>query len=100
MSRTAEFVTLSEAASRAVAGPSSRHAALIEDAFDVLLETPGGGVSLTGDVRGRASAKKVVEALALRAERGLEVAEAHAFSYTHLTLPTNGDVYVSGVART
>lgn len=76
MSRTAEFVTLSEAASRAVAGPSSRHAALIEDAFDVLVETPGGGVSLTGDVRGRASAKKVVEALALRAERGLEVAEA------------------------
>jgi phosphate starvation-inducible protein PhoH and related proteins len=76
MSRTAEFVTLSEAASRAVSGPSSRHAALIEDAFDVLVETPGGGVALTGDVRGRASAKKVVETLALRAERGLEVAEA------------------------
>ena len=26
-------------------GPSSRHAALIEDAFQVLVETPGGGVS-------------------------------------------------------
>ena len=56
MSRTAEFVTLSDAAARAVSGPSSRHAALIEDAFDVLVETPGGGVALTGDVRGRASA--------------------------------------------
>jgi phosphate starvation-inducible PhoH-like protein len=76
MSRTAEFVTLSDVAARAVSGPSSRHAALIEDAFDVLVETPGGGVALTGDVRGRASAKKVVETLALRAERGLEIAEA------------------------
>ena len=49
MSRAPEFITLSDAAARAVAGANSRHAALIEDAFDVLVETPGGGISLTGD---------------------------------------------------
>ena len=76
MSRAPEFITLSDAASRAVAGANSRHAALIEDAFDVLVETPGGGVSLTGDAKGRAAAKKAVQAIAARADQGLEIAEA------------------------
>lgn len=76
MSRAPEFITLSDVAARAVAGANSRHAALIEDAFDVLVETPGGGVSLTGDAKGRAAAKKAVQALAARADQGLEIAEA------------------------
>ncbi len=77
MSRdTREFVPLSDAALRAVAGPNSRHAALLEDAFHVLLETPGGGVSLSGDARGRAGARKAVQAIAERAEAGAEVTEA------------------------
>ncbi|HEY3947433.1 PhoH family protein [Phenylobacterium sp.] len=76
MSRAPEFITLSDAASRAVAGANSRHAALIEDAFDVLVETPGGGVSLTGDSKGRAAAKKAVQAIAERADQGLEISEA------------------------
>ena len=76
MSRAPEFITLSDAAARAVAGANSRHAALIEDAFDVLVETPGGGVSLTGDAKGRAAAKKAVHAIAARADQGLEIAEA------------------------
>src|SRR6185437_10475165 len=76
LSRAPEFITLSDAASRAVAGANSRHAALIEDAFDVLVETPGGGVSLTGDAKGRAAAKKAVHAIAERADQGLEIAEA------------------------
>jgi phosphate starvation-inducible PhoH-like protein len=59
-----------------VAGANSRHAALIEDAFDVLVETPGGGVSLTGDSKGRAQAKKAVQAIAERADQGLDIAEA------------------------
>ena len=46
MSRAPEFIALSDAAVRAVAGTNSRHVALIEDAFGVLVETPGGGVSL------------------------------------------------------
>ena len=53
MSRAPEFISLSDAAVRAVAGANSRHAALIEDAFGVLMETPGGGVSLNGDARAR-----------------------------------------------
>lgn len=73
---TEEFVPLSDVAARAVSGPGSRHAALIEDAFRVLVETPGGGVSLRGDTRGRAGAKRVVQSIALRADNGAEVTEA------------------------
>ncbi|MBI1200762.1 MAG: AAA family ATPase [Phenylobacterium sp.] len=76
MSRAPEFLPLSDAAVRAVAGANSRHAALIEDAFGVLLETPGGGVSLSGDARSRNAAKKAVQAIAERADQGLEIGEA------------------------
>jgi phosphate starvation-inducible PhoH-like protein len=76
VSRAPEFVPLSDVAVRAVAGTNSRHAALIEDAFGVLLETPGGGVSLDGDARARAAAKSAVAAIAARADQGLEVGEA------------------------
>lgn len=76
MNRAIEFVSLSDAALRAVAGPNSRHTALIEDAFDVLLETPGGGVSITGDSAGRAGARRAVEAIAQRADDQLDVGEA------------------------
>jgi phosphate starvation-inducible PhoH-like protein len=71
-----EFVPLSDAALRAVSGPNSRHTALIEDAFHVLLETPGGGVSLAGDARARAAARRAVKAIAEHADRGAEVSEA------------------------
>ena len=76
MSKAPEFIPLSDAASRAVAGTNSRHAALIEDAFGVLVETPGGGVSLTGDSKARGDAKKAVQAIAARADQGLEIVEA------------------------
>lgn len=76
MSRAPEFLPMSDAAVRAVAGANSRHAALIEDAFGVLVETPGGGVSLSGDARARSQAKKAVQAIADRADQGLEIGEA------------------------
>ena len=76
MSRAPEFITLSDAAARAVAGANSRHAALIEDAFGVLVETPGGGVSLSGDAKSRGQAKSAVQAIAERADQGLEITEA------------------------
>jgi len=76
LSRPPEFLPLSDEASRAVAGPGSRHAALIEDAFHVLLETPGGGVSVAGDSRARAGAKKAVQMIADRADAGHDVEEA------------------------
>jgi phosphate starvation-inducible PhoH-like protein len=71
-----EFIPLTEDAVRAVSGPSSRHAALLEDAFRVLVETPGGGVLLKGDSAGRAAAKRAVQAIAARVEAGAEVGEA------------------------
>jgi phosphate starvation-inducible PhoH-like protein len=76
LSRAPEFITLSDAAARAVAGANSRHAALIEDAFGVLVETPGGGVSLSGDAKSRGQAKSAVQAIAERADQGLEITEA------------------------
>jgi phosphate starvation-inducible PhoH-like protein len=76
LSRAPEFIHLSDAAVRAVAGANSRHAALIEDAFGVLLETPGGGVSVAGDAKSRAQAKKAVQAIAERADQGLDIVEA------------------------
>jgi phosphate starvation-inducible PhoH-like protein len=76
LSRAPEFLPMSDAAVRAVAGANSRHAALIEDAFGVLVETPGGGVSLNGDARARAQAKKAVQTIADRADQGLEIGEA------------------------
>jgi phosphate starvation-inducible PhoH-like protein len=76
VSQTPEFITLSDGAVRSVAGASGRHAALIEDAFKVLIETPGGGVSLAGDSRGRAGAKRAIAILAERADAGLAVAQA------------------------
>ena len=71
-----EFMPLSEDAVRAASGPSGRHAALIEDAFHVLVETPGGGVSLNGEARARRAAKQAVETLAARADAGLDVTPA------------------------
>ena len=76
MSRAPEFIALSDAAVRAVAGTNSRHVALIEDAFGVLVETPGGGVALSGDAKSRSQAKRAVQSIADRADQGLEVAEA------------------------
>lgn len=74
--RGEEFFPLSEAAARAVAGPQSRHAALLEDAFHVLLETPGGGASIRGDAKARAAAKRAVQVIAQRADAGADISEA------------------------
>jgi phosphate starvation-inducible PhoH-like protein len=71
-----EFLQLSDDAVRAVSGPGGRHAALIEDAFHVLIETPGGGVSLNGEAKARRSAKQVIEALAGRVASRLEISPA------------------------
>ncbi len=71
-----EFLPLADEAVRAVAGPAGRHAALIEDAFRVLMETPGGGVSLNGDADGRRGARQAIEALAGRVASRLEVTAA------------------------
>jgi phosphate starvation-inducible PhoH-like protein len=71
-----EFLPLGDEAVRAVAGPAGRHAALIEDAFSVLLETPGGGVSLNGDAEARRGARLAIETLAGRVASHMEVTPA------------------------
>ena len=76
MSRPPEFLPLSDDAARAVYGPGGRHAALIEDAFKVLIETPGGGVSDVfgcGHVSKRSLSERISAMLC-----GLEAARADA----------------------
>jgi phosphate starvation-inducible PhoH-like protein len=91
-----EFIPLTEDAARAVSGPSSRHAALIEDAFRVLVETPGGGVLLKGDSAGRVGAKRAVQTIAARAETGAEVGEADV--RVAITAARTGEPGPSGAA--
>jgi phosphate starvation-inducible PhoH-like protein len=76
LARSSEFVSLDDVALRAVIGPGSRHVALIEDAFKVLIEAPGGGVAINGSARDRAQARRVVEDLAGRAATGAGLGEA------------------------
>jgi phosphate starvation-inducible PhoH-like protein len=66
-------VPLADEAVRAVAGPAGRHVALIEDAFKLLVETPGGGVSLNGEADARRGAKRAIEALAGRVADRLDI---------------------------
>jgi phosphate starvation-inducible protein PhoH and related proteins len=94
--QTSEFLPLSDAALRAVSGPNSRHAALLEDAFHVLVETPGGGVSLSGDAKGRAAAKRAVQAIGVRADTGAEVDEADVRAA--LVSARNGEPAVGGAS--
>ena len=76
MARDNEFLALDDAALRAVIGPNSRHVALIEDAFKVLVEAPGGGVTINGSPKDRAQARRVIQTLAGRAEAGAAITEA------------------------
>ncbi len=76
MARENEFLALDDAALRAVIGPNSRHVALIEDAFKVLVEAPGGGVTINGSPKDRAQARRVIQTLAERAETGATITEA------------------------
>ncbi len=71
-----EFLPLTDEAVRAVAGPGGRHAAMIEDAFHVLVETPGGGVSLNGEAKARRDARQTIETLAGRVATSLEITSA------------------------
>ena len=73
---TEEFLPYGDAVVRAVSGPHNRHAALIESGLDVLIETPGGGVRVTGDQRGRNAARGVIDALAHRLETGATIEES------------------------
>jgi len=74
--RSEEFVPLSDDTVRALSGPNSRYIALLEDAFHVLLEPPGGGLAVRGDARARSGAKRAIHALVSRAESGAEITEA------------------------
>ncbi|MBX3478155.1 MAG: PhoH family protein [Brevundimonas sp.] len=76
MAKDTDFIPLNAVELAAVVGPASRHIALVEDAFKVLIEQPGAGVSVNGSARDRGQARRVIEDLASRAAMGAEVTEA------------------------
>lgn len=98
MARESEFVPLNDAELRAVVGPNSRHVALIEDAFKVLVEAPGGGVSVNGGARDRSDARRVIEDLAKRAALGAEVTEADVRAAVGQTRTGKTSLATAGVA--
>ncbi len=71
-----DFISMSEDCVLAIAGPSERYLAMIEGAYHVLVEMPGGGLVVSGDARARQKAAAVIEALAELYDQGVEIAEA------------------------
>ena len=71
-----DFINLTDACVLAVVGPSERYLAMIEGAFKVLVEMPGGGLVISGDARARQKAKAVIVTLADMYDQGVDIAEA------------------------
>ena len=71
-----DFINLTDACVLAVVGPSERYLAMIEGAFKVLVEMPGGGLVISGDARARQKAKGVITTLADMYDQGVDIAEA------------------------
>jgi len=71
-----DFIPLSEACVLAVVGPSERYLAMIEGAYNVLIEMPGGGLVVSGEARARQKARAVIEALAGLYDQGVQLSEA------------------------
>jgi len=70
-----DFINLTDPCVLAVAGPSERYLAMIEGAFKVLVEMPGGGLVISGDARARQKAKAVIVTLADMYDQGVDIAE-------------------------
>ena len=71
-----DFINLTDPCVMAVVGPSERYLAMIEGAFKVLVEMPGGGLVISGDARARQKAKAVIVTLADMSAQGVDIAEA------------------------
>ena len=94
----AEFLSLEDDVVRAVSGAGGRNLALIEDAFHVLVETPGGGLALKGDASARRGAKHAIETLSERLASGLTIAQTDVrLAIEHAR--TGGTAAVHGARR-
>lgn len=71
-----DFIPLTDACVLAVAGPSERYLAMLEGAFKVLVEMPGGGLIISGDARARQKARAVIIALCELYDRGIDISES------------------------
>ena len=71
-----DFIALTDACVLAIAGPAERYLAMIEGAFKVLIEMPGGGLIVSGDPRARQRARAVIIALSELYDQGVDLTEA------------------------
>ncbi len=71
-----DFISLTDPCVLAVVGPSERYLAMIEGAFKVLIEMPGGGLVISGDARARQKAGSLIMALVELYDQGVAITEA------------------------
>jgi len=71
-----DFINLSDPCVLAVVGPSERYLAMIEGAYHVLVEMPGGGLVVSGDARARQKVRAVITTLADMYDQGIDIVEA------------------------
>lgn len=69
---SADFVALDDDMVIRIAGPSERFLALIEGAFRVLVQMPGGGLSIEGQPRAKQRARDVLMGIKTLIENGVE----------------------------
>lgn len=97
-----DFIPLSEACVLAVVGPSERYLAMIEGAYNVLIEMPGGGLVVSGEPRARQKARAVIETLASLYDQGVRLTEVDVRRTIEQPLATGatpGSVSVSADTR-
>ena len=71
-----DFIALTDACVLSIVGPSERYLAMIEGAFKVLIEMPGGGLIVSGDPRARQRARAVILTLSDLYDQGVDLTEA------------------------
>ncbi len=94
-----DFIPLSEACVLAIVGPSERYLAMIEGAYNVLIEMPGGGLVVSGEARARQKARGVIETLAGLYDQGVQLAEADVRRALEQPLPGPGAPAASAETR-
>ncbi len=71
-----DFISLNEACVLAIAGPGERYLAMIEGAYKVLIEMPGGGLIVSGEPRARQKARHVLTLLSELFDQGVTIGES------------------------
>jgi phosphate starvation-inducible protein PhoH and related proteins len=95
-----QFIALDEDQVLAVCGPSQRYLALLEGAFKVFIETPGGGLAIKGDAKSRLQAAFVIDGLISLLDQAISITEADVRVLIQGSLGQMLNPAASGFAKT